>query len=268
MSPPVDVDGLGSELDDEDLDLLDDLDLDPDLLGDLDLLVEAAELADEDLELADDDLELELADDDLELADDDLELAELELELGGLGWLNERGAFMATDSLRGCFWAAGKTFLGFFAIGITTGGAGTAAESWTGPEAGTAAESWTGPEALGRFAGDGLTEGTSSLSELEEAMIGQVTEFENVEKLAKKRPTALKVDTKVTTLLTTHSAPTALLTTHSAPTALQRRKQRRKQRKALTLTLTRKTVKKPAKSKVQIPTLEVLFLIWTCYLSH
>ena len=103
VSPPVDVDGLGSELDDEDLDLLDDLDLDPDLLGDLDLLVEAAELADEDLELADDDLELELADDDLELADDDLELAELELELGGLGWLNERGAFMATDSLRGCF---------------------------------------------------------------------------------------------------------------------------------------------------------------------
>ena len=100
MSPPVDVDGLGSELDDEYLDLLD---LDPDLLGDLDLLVEAAELADEDLELADDDLELELADDDLELADDDLELAELELELGGLGWLNERGAFMATDSLRGCF---------------------------------------------------------------------------------------------------------------------------------------------------------------------
>jgi len=94
VSPPVDVDGLGSELDDEDLDLLDDLDLDPDLLGDLDLLVEAAELADEDLELADDDLEL---------ADDDLELAELELELGGLGWLNERGAFMATDSLRGCF---------------------------------------------------------------------------------------------------------------------------------------------------------------------
>ena len=92
MSPPVDVDGLGSELDDEDLDLLDDLD--PDLLGDLDLLEEAAELADEDLELADDDLEL---------ADDDLELAELELELGGLGWLNERGAFMATDSLRGCF---------------------------------------------------------------------------------------------------------------------------------------------------------------------
>ena len=103
VSPPVDVDGLGlgSELDDEDLDLLDDLD--PDLLGDLDLLEEAAELADEDLELADDDLELELADDDLELADDDLELAELELELGGLGWLNERGAFMATDSLRGCF---------------------------------------------------------------------------------------------------------------------------------------------------------------------
>ena len=100
VSPPVDVDGLGSELDDEDLDLLDDLD--PDLLGDLDLLVEAAELADEDLELADDDLELELADDDLELADDDLELAELELELGFLGWLNERGAFMATD-LRGCF---------------------------------------------------------------------------------------------------------------------------------------------------------------------
>ena len=94
MSPPVDVDGLGSELDDEDLDLLDDLDLDPDLLGDLDLLVKAAELADEDLELADNDLEL---------ADDDLELAELELELGGLGWLNERGAFMATDSLRGCF---------------------------------------------------------------------------------------------------------------------------------------------------------------------
>jgi len=43
---------------------------------------------------------------------------------------------------------------------------------------------------LGRFAGDGLTEGASSLSELEEAMIGQVTEFENVEKLAKKRPTA------------------------------------------------------------------------------
>ena len=258
MSPPVDVDGLGSELDDEDLDLLDDLD--PDLLGDLDLLEEAAELADEDLELADEDLEL--ADDDLELADDDLELAELELELGGLGWLNERGAFMATDSLRGCFWAAGKTFLGFFAIGITTGGAGTAAESWTGPEA------------LGRFAGDGLTEGASSLSELEEAMIGQVTDLirvrkrwktgkktsdrKNVEELAKKRPTALKVDTKVTTLLTTHSAPTAL----------QRRKQRRKQRKALTLTLTRKTVKKPAKSKVQIPTLEVLFLIWTCYLSH
>ena len=100
VSPPVDVDGLGSELDDEDLGLLD---LDPDLLGDLDLLEEAAELADEDLELADDDLELELADDDLELADDDLELAELELELGGLGWLNERGAFMATDSLRGCF---------------------------------------------------------------------------------------------------------------------------------------------------------------------
>ena len=75
----------------------------PAALGDLDLLEEAAELADEDLELADDDLELELADDDLELADDDLELAELELELGGLGWLNERGAFMATDSLRGCF---------------------------------------------------------------------------------------------------------------------------------------------------------------------
>ena len=151
MSPPVDVDGLGSELDDEDLDLLDDLD--PDLLGDLDLLEEAAELADEDLELDDDDLEL--AEDDLELADD-----ELELELGELtalmvppaDWLNDRGAFMATV-LRGCFIAAGKDFFGFsgslFAIGMTTG------------------------EALGRFAGDGLAEGTSSVSELElvEAMI-------------------------------------------------------------------------------------------------
>ena len=65
---PLDEDGLGSDLDDEDLDLLDDLDPDLDLLEDLDL-----EEADE------------LADDDLELADDDLELAdELELELGEL----------------------------------------------------------------------------------------------------------------------------------------------------------------------------------------
>ena len=151
MSPPVDVDGLGSELDDEDedLDLLDDLD--PDLLGDLDLLEEAAELADDDLELDDDDLEL--AEDDLELADDELELGELTaLMVPPADWLNDRGAFMATV-LRGCFIAAGKDFFGFsacfFAIGMTTG------------------------EALGRFAGDGLAEGTSSVSELElvEAMI-------------------------------------------------------------------------------------------------
>ena len=151
MSPPVDVDGLGlgSELDDEDLDLLDDLD--PDLLGDLDLLEVAAELADEDLELDDDDLEL--PEDDLELADDELELGELTaLMVPPADWLNDRGAFMATV-LRGCFIAAGKDFFGFsacfFAIGMTTG------------------------EALGRFAGDGLAEGTSSVSELElvEAMI-------------------------------------------------------------------------------------------------
>ena len=56
--------------------------------------------------------------------------------------------------LRGSLIAAGKDFFfgfsdSFFAIGMTTG------------------------EALGRFAGDGLAEGTSSVSELElvEAMI-------------------------------------------------------------------------------------------------
>ena len=55
--------------------------------------------------------------------------------------------------LRGCLIAAGKDFFGFsdsfFAIGMTTG------------------------EGLVRFAGDGLAEGTSSVSELElvEAMI-------------------------------------------------------------------------------------------------
>ena len=46
---PVDEDGLGSDLDDEDLDLLDDLDLLEDL-DDIDLEKE------DDLELADDDL--------------------------------------------------------------------------------------------------------------------------------------------------------------------------------------------------------------------
>ena len=61
---PVDEDGLGSDLDDEDLDLLDNLDPDLDLLEDLDL-EDADELADDDLELADDDLEL--IDDELEL---------------------------------------------------------------------------------------------------------------------------------------------------------------------------------------------------------
>ena len=143
---PVDEDGLGSDLDDKDLDLLDDLDPDLDLLEDLDLVEEAAELADDDLKLADDDLEL--ADDELEL-----ELGELTaLMVPPADWLNDRGAFMATV-LRGCFIAAGKDFFGFsacfFAIGMTTG------------------------EALGRFAGDGLAEGTSSVSELElvEAMI-------------------------------------------------------------------------------------------------
>ena len=38
---------------------------------------------------------------------------------------------------------------------------------------------------MGRFAGDGLTEGASSLSELEEAMIGQVTDLIRVQKRSK-----------------------------------------------------------------------------------